>query len=168
MKKYDRAAVYYKKKIDLNPAIASIYDWSAYGKALFYQKDYSNADISFKKITLIDSTNPLGWYWRGRVNEYSDPEIKLDSARIFYETYFELAVENKDKNKKDLLTATKYLASYHYDRRNFACSKSYLLFALELDPANEKIKTDINNDKDIKAATAADINTCRGIKAGGK
>lgn len=168
MKKYDRAAVYYKKKIDLNPAIASVYDWSAYGKALFYQKDYSNADISFKKITLIDSTNLLGWYWRGRVNQASDPEIKFDSTRIFYETYFELAIKDKEKNKKDLLVATKYLAGYHQFRRNFACSKSYFLFALELDPANVEIKKQLDTDKDIKAATEADINTCRGIKAGGK
>ncbi len=168
MKKYDKAAEFYKKKIDLNPAGATISDWNAYGRALFLQKDYVNADLAFKKVTVMDPPNPIGWYWRGRVNQSTDPDIKSDSTRIFYETFFDLAIKDKEKNKKELITASKYLAGYHYVKKNFACSKAYFQFALELDPANVDVKKTLETDKDIKAATAADITTCRTPAAPGK
>jgi tetratricopeptide (TPR) repeat protein len=161
MKKYDKAAEYYKKKIDTNPKMANISDWNAYGRALYLQKDYVNADTAFRRVTLMDPLNPVGWYWRGRTNQAADPLIKSDSTRSFYETYFDLASKDKDKNKKELIVASKYLAGYHYIKKNFACSKAYFQYALDLDPANAEVKKQLETDKDIKAATAADITTCR-------
>ncbi|HET6991247.1 MAG TPA: hypothetical protein VFJ43_07990, partial [Bacteroidia bacterium] len=168
MKKYDMAAEFYKKKIDLNPATATISDWNAYGRALFLQKDYVNADMAFRKVCVMDPPNPIGWYWRGRVNQTTDPDIKSDSTRIFYETYFDLANKDKDKNKKELITASKYLAGYHYVKKNFACSKAYFQYALDLDPTNADVKKTLETDKDIKAATAADITSCKLPPAQGK
>lgn len=171
MKKYDKAAEFYKKKIDLNPAGSTTTDWNMFGRALFYQKDYANADLAFRKVTQMDSLSPIGWYWRGRSNAYMDKEMKSDSARIFYETFFDLAIKDKEKNKKDLVKTSNYLGGYYLVKKNFACSKAYFQFALDLDPTNPdnvEVKKLLETDKDIKAATAADITTCRSLKFGGK
>ncbi len=171
MKKYDKAAEFYKKKIDLNPANATISDWNAYGRTLFAQKDYANADLAFRKFTTMDPLNSIGWYWRGRANQYLDKELKSDSTRIFFETFFDLADKDREKNKKELITASIYLGGYFNVKKNFPCSKAYFQYSLDLDPANPAnvdVKKILETDKDIKAATAADINTCRSTAAGGK
>jgi len=161
MKKYDMAAMYYKKKIDLDPAHANISDWNAYGRAMMIQKDYATADSAFKKVTQLDPKNPIGWLYRGKTNALLDPEFKSDSARAFYEHYFDLASVDKDKNKRDLIGAATYLAGYHYIKKNYACSKAYFQYALDLDPTNADIKKQLDTDKSLKAATAADIGTCK-------
>jgi tetratricopeptide (TPR) repeat protein len=160
-KKYDQAAINYKKRIDSNPAKASAADWLAYGRSLFLIKDYANADSAFKKIITDDPKIALGWYWRGRCNASLDPDIKSDSARKYYETYWDLAIGEKEKNKRELALTAQYLAGYHMVKSNFGCSKAYFLFALELDPTLTAVKTQLETDKDIKGATAAEIGTCR-------
>jgi tetratricopeptide (TPR) repeat protein len=163
MKKYDSAAVYYRKKIDASTKPAAG-DWYALGQALYRQKDYANADSAFKKVTELDPKNPSGWVWRGRMNAQLDPQdvSKKGLARPYYEMYIELAGVDKEKNKKDLIVAAGYLASYHhFTMKNYACSKAYYQYMQELDPANEAATTALTKDKDVKAATAADINTCK-------
>lgn len=160
MKKYDQAAVFYKKKIDVNPTAANITDWVAYGRSLYSMKDYANADIAFKKGISLDVKNPAGWLWRAKANAFLDPESKLDSTRIFYETFYGLAIAEKEKNKKDLIAAGKYLGGYHFIKKNYDCSKGWFTFVMELDPANAKVKEQLDTDKDIKAAKVGDINAC--------
>lgn len=159
MKKYDSAAYYYKRKIDLNPAKASISDWNAYGRSLFLLKDYPNADAAFIHVTTMDSLNPIGWYWRARCAAQQDPDIKTDNARILYEKYYSLAIADKEKNKKDLGVAAKYLGGYHMVKKNYGCSKAWFQFALDLDPANADLKKQLE-EKELKGATASDLNTC--------
>ncbi|MBI3511654.1 MAG: hypothetical protein HY064_13415 [Bacteroidetes bacterium] len=162
MKKYDQAAATYKKKIDGNPAKANISDYNAYGRSLFLQKDYVNADSAFKKVCVLDPKNPIGWYWRGRCNASLDPDVKSDSARKFYEAFYDLAIADKDKNKKELIVAGKYFASYNYIRKNYACSKAWFQFVLELDPNDGNVKSQLDTDKSLKAvAAASDLSTCR-------
>lgn len=165
MKKYDKAGIYYKKKIDVNPAKATISDWNAYGRALYSQKDYVNADSAFKKVTEIDPKNPIGWFWRGRANAQQDPDGKKGQARPYYESYLDLAMAdslNKEKNKKDMISAATYLASYHFVvLKNYSCAKAYYLFIASLDANNEAAKTALEQDKNIKAATAAEMATCK-------
>ncbi len=171
MKKYDMAATYYKKKIDLDPAHANISDWNAYGRALYIQKDFTKADSAFKKVIQLDPKNPIGWLYRGKTNALLDPEYKSDSARVFYEHYFDLAIADKDKNKKDLVGAAIFLAGYHMVKKDFPCAKGYFQFALDLDPTNASnadVKKQMDTNKDLKAATAADIGTCKLVPAPGK
>ncbi|GAB4143738.1 MAG: hypothetical protein Fur0041_18810 [Bacteroidia bacterium] len=160
MKKYSEAAYYYKKKIDTSKK-PSLTDLNAWGRALYLNKDYANADSAFKRMTEIDPNNPTGWFWRGKANSMLDPKTERAQARPYYEKYFDLAIADKEKNKKDLVTAAQYLAGIHYINKNFACSKAYFQFVLELDPANKDVKTQLETDKDIKAAQAAEIGTCK-------
>ncbi|HLG02148.1 MAG TPA: tetratricopeptide repeat protein [Bacteroidia bacterium] len=164
MKKYDSAAVYYKKKLDASPK-PTLNDYYALGQAYFYAKNYPLADSAFRHVTEMDPKNPAGWLWRAKTNYYLDPELKFDSTRTYYETYFDIAVLDKEKNKKDLIAAAKYLAGYHFIRKNYGCSKAYFLFVQELDPANEAVKKELEG-KELKAAAASDLAACKLIATG--
>lgn len=161
MRRYDQAALFYKKKIDQSSDGGNISDWNAYGRALFLLKDYVHADSAFRRVTMIDPPNPIGWYWRGRANAAIDTDFKSDSTRYFYEVYSDLAMKDKERNKKDLIIASKYLAGYHFIKKNYACSKAYFQLVLELDPTDAGVKKQLDTDKDLKAATAVDPGTCK-------
>jgi tetratricopeptide (TPR) repeat protein len=163
MKKYDKAAYYYKKKIDINPAKSSVSDWNAYGVTLLRLKDFKGADSAFIKLLAMDSLSTYGWVGRGRANAGLDPDGTKGLARPYYEKFYSLASVDKEKNKKDLITASLYLASYHLVNKNYACSKAYYQYVKELEPNNEKAKNGLEL-AEIKAATAADITTCNAIK----
>lgn len=160
MKQYDKAAEYYKKKIDNAPDKANIGDWVAYGRSLQQLKDYKGADEAYKKAVASDPANPAGWLYRAKVNALLDPKTESDSTKIFYEKFYSFAINDKERNKKDLVTAGKYLAAYYFLKKNFACSKAWFKFVLELDPAQTKVKETLDTDKDIKAAATVDFNTC--------
>jgi tetratricopeptide (TPR) repeat protein len=168
LKKYDMAAAFYKKKIDRDPAHANISDWTAYGRSLLVQKDYVHADSAFKRVTVLDPKNTVGWLYRAKANAFIDPEFKSDSTRFFYEHFFDLAIVDKDKNKKDLVAAAKYLAGYHLVKKNYACSKAYFQFAYDLDPTQTDVKKELDTEKLFVGVTAADLGTCKLAPPGGK
>lgn len=159
MRNYDSAAYYYKRKIDLAPANASISDWNAYGRSIYLLKDYAGASEAFSHVTQMDSLNPIGWYWRGRCEAQLDPEIKSDNARMMYERFYAVAIGDKERNKKDLIIAAKYLGGYHLVKKNYGCSKAWFQFALDLDPNNADLKKQME-EKEMKTATASDLNSC--------
>lgn len=167
LKKYDKAAYYYKKKIDANPAKAEISDWNAYGLALIRMKDFAKADSAYMKVIAIDSLSPYGWVGRGRANAGLDPDGSKGLAKPYYEKHIEKtkALPEKDQavHKKDLVTSYLYMASYYLVAKNYACAKAYYLAVKELEPNNEKAKNGLE-DKNISAATAADLGTCKGGK----
>ena len=167
MKKYDKAAYYYKKKIDSNPAKQEISDWNAYGLSLLRMKEFVKADSAFIKVIALDSLSPYGWSGRGKANAGLDPDGSKGLARPFYMKHIELvnALPEKDRptHKRDLITSNLYFASYYLVRKNYACSKAYYLAVKDLDPKNETAKNGLE-DKTIAAATAADISTCKGDK----
>ncbi len=90
-----------------------------------------------------------------------DPKSEKALARPYYEKYLDIALTDKEKNKREIVIAAKYLAGIHYIAKNFACSKGYFQLAAELAPDDKTVKEQLDTDKDIKAATAADINTCK-------
>ncbi len=165
MKQYDKAGIYYKKKIDNAPDKANIGDWVAYGRSLQQQKNYLGADSAYRKGIISDPNNPAGWLYRAKVNALIDTKFESDSTKIFYERFYSLAVNDKEKNKKDLVAAGKYLAGYYFIKKNFSCSKAWFSFVLELDPTQAKVKEQLDTDKDLKAAPTVDFNTCAPVPA---
>ena len=55
--------------------------------------------------------------------------------------FIEKAQSDVEKNKKDLIEANSYLASYYGLNKDFANAKIYFTKVMELDPANESAKT---------------------------
>lgn len=166
-KKYDQAAMWYKKKYlaetnaTLNVRITSL---NAYAKALLLNKEYSRADSAYTAVIALDSNLTYGWLGRAQsMNRIDGEGAPKELALPYYERYF--AIANADsvarkKNSKDLIGASVYLAQIHERYKNFACAKAYYAFALSLDPANVPAKYAMENNKDIKAAVAAEIPTC--------
>ncbi len=161
-KKYDSAAVYFKRKIDSKIKV-NINDYNYYGRTLYLQKNYVLADSAFATVCKMDSTYLAGWLWRGNTNTKLDPETDKGLAKPYYEKFVQLAVADKEKNKKDLMKACDYLGYYHFKNNNFACAKAYYLLLKEIDPENAKAKNALENDPKVKAATAADLNTCYNV-----
>ncbi|HTL81995.1 MAG TPA: tetratricopeptide repeat protein [Bacteroidia bacterium] len=159
MGKYDLAAAAYQAKITALGTRATMADYNALGLSLYLNKDYLHSDSAYRKMTIMDPKNRLGWLGRGRCNAVLDPQIKSDSARKFYETYWDLAIGDKVKNKSDLVTAGKYLGIYHETKKNLPCAKAYFLAVYDID----NTQTDAKKEADVtlKATTAADITTCR-------
>ena len=166
MKKYDQAALWYKKKCVAEqnaPMALRLTNLNAYAKSLYLNKEYSRADSAYTALIALDSNLTYGWLGRAQSNGKLDPDGVKELARPYYEHYFAIATADsaaKAKNSKDLINAGIYLASVHLVAKNYACAKAYYLFVQGLDPANAKAKTALEEDKNIKAATAAEIGTC--------
>ena len=166
MKKFDMAAMWYKKKYDAEKGgtkAQQITNLNAFARALYLNKEYSRSDSAYTALIALDSTLPFGWLGRARANGQIDKDAAKELARPFYERYFQLATVDsvtKAKNSKDLVDASLYLGSIHLRAKNFACAKAYYLFAQGLDPNNAKAKAALDEDADIKKATPAEIGTC--------
>lgn len=166
MKKYDLAAVWYKKKYiaESNGSLSGrVTSLNAYAKSLYLNKEYSRSDSAYAALISLDSTLIYGWLGRAQSNGKLDPDATKESARPYYEQYFQLATVDsvaKARNSKDLVNAGLYLASIHLRAKNYTCAKAYYLFVQGLDPDNSKAKSALEEDKDVKAATPADIGTC--------
>lgn len=164
-KKYDQAAMWYKKKYDaeqgasLNVRITNL---NAFAKALYLNKEYSRSDSAYTAIIALDSNLTHGWLGRAQASTRLDPEGTKELARPYYERYFAIAnadSASRKKNSRDLINASIYLASANMNAKNYGCAKAYYQFALDLDPANATAKNGLET-KEIKAATAAEIGTC--------
>lgn len=160
MKRYDKAAEFYQKKIDAAPEKANIGDWIAVGRSLQAQKDYQGADEAYKKAIASDPAHPYGWLYHAKVNAIMDPKSESDSTKIFYEKFYSLAINDKDTYKRDLVVAGKYLAGYYYIKNNMSCSKAWFQFVLDTDPTQSKVKEQLDTDPKIKAAPVVDFSTC--------
>ncbi|HTF04933.1 MAG TPA: tetratricopeptide repeat protein, partial [Bacteroidia bacterium] len=166
MKKYGEAATWYKKKYDAeqNSSLSiRVTNLNAFAKSLYLNKEYARSDSAYAALITMDSTLTYGWLGRAQSNGRLDPDGAKESARPYYERYFQIATVDsvaKEKNKKELVNAALYLASIHLKGKNYACAKAYYLFVQGIDPANAKAKSALEEDKDIKAATPAEIGTC--------
>lgn len=166
MKKYDQAAVWYRKKYqaESNASLSvRVTNLNAFAKALYLNKEYSRADSAYTALIALDSNLTYGWLGRAQSNGKLDPDATKESARPYYERYFAIATADsvaKAKNSKDLVNAGLYLASIHLRAKNYGCAKAYYLFVQGLDPANAKAKAALEEDKDVKAATPAEVGTC--------
>lgn len=169
-KNYLEASNYYKEKI-VRSRVPAPLDVNSLGSAYYRiaesmrdtvavdsllaaeQKSwYVKADEQY--ATLITTWPVFANAWRGRCNSKLDnQEEPTGLAKPFYE----LAITNAktptdvEQNKKDLIEAYSYLGFYHYTHKDFNCSKTSWLKALELDAANEKAKLALT-DGDIGAA----------------
>jgi tetratricopeptide (TPR) repeat protein len=148
LKKYADAAKYYSLKIrkskKVNPA-----DYNSLGQSYYRNKEYLKADSAFSKAT--DTYPVFSNSWRGKCNFMMENQEKPEGkAKPFYELVIKNAGTDIDKNKKDLIDAYSYLGFYYFVQKNYDCAKAAFLKLQELDPANEKAKSGLD-DKNIKA-----------------
>lgn len=165
MKQYGKAAVAYETKMaKLGANAQDNYDL---GRSLFFStyslnkadtatlyNTFHKADQAFAKVLEVKPTAASGWNYRAKCNVNFEPNIPDEAtdptgaaagraaygkAKPFYEKFVELAGTgaDKDKYKKDLITAYKYLGYEATTKDNYDAAKVFCQKILELDP-NDK------------------------------
>lgn len=147
-KDYCNAAIYYKMNLD-SVAKPEPMEFYRLGTCHYYcrldELRYQKADSAFAKVTEMVPTAGIGWLWRGKSNAKLEPDIaknpelinEFGRAKPFFEKYVEIASVDKEKNKKDLISAFEYLTSYYFLKNDDVNSKLMLEKLLEIDPANK-------------------------------
>lgn len=125
------------------------------GLAQFYCKDdslrYEHAEQTFKKVTELMPDAGIGWLWAGKAAYKLDPtaeDIEANPAlaaqfgkgRVYAEKYVEIAWSDKEKNKKDLISACNYLAYCYFVKNEKNNFDAIVAKWLEIDPENPTIK----------------------------
>lgn len=134
---------------NLRNAIKPLNTTESYYQALAYKKllKYAESDAIFAKILESNPSYAAGWLNRAQIASLLDPENKTFAARPFYAKYVEYAMPEKDKNKKNLIGALKYLAYYEVQNNNNMGAVTYYEQILTIDPSEADA---INNIAIIK------------------
>lgn len=102
------------------------------------KSDYSKAD-SLLTILINKSPNlPIGYLWKARVNANFDPESESGLAKPFYEQFIQIASNESDKYKNELIESYSYLGYYYYLQNDKSKSKANWQEVLDIDPANKQ------------------------------
>ncbi len=153
-KDYCGAAVEYQKHIDSLSSPTAL-QYYRLGLCHYFCPDdtlrYHKAEVVFGKVTELAPSSGLGWSWRAKAMSKLEPDIvnhpelleEFGKAKPFFDKYVEITepdTGNLTKNKRDLITAYEYLASYYFLRKEDALAKTYLDKLVALDPENESAK----------------------------
>ncbi|MEI6019949.1 MAG: tetratricopeptide repeat protein [Bacteroidota bacterium] len=173
-KKYDRAILYFDKKIAIDQKSLNNNDWFSLGRAYYYLagakqtelnniKDaslraikepeykqlYVKADSSFSQLAKLNPTWPTVYIWKGRTNAALDPMAEKDLAKTWYErVQSNIKPEEKSNTyKKETLESFEYLGYYFVTKKDK--TNADLMFAAikEIDPNNQKQKDYFNPPK---------------------
>jgi len=114
LKKFEKAAGYYEKKISLGKA--SLPDYYRLGLVYYNMKNWVKADETYKYITDTkpEYMNGKAFYWRGLVNSNIDSTSITWQAKPYFETYVEMVKNDSVKYTNDLVTCYDYLASFYF------------------------------------------------------
>ncbi|HEX8038612.1 MAG TPA: tetratricopeptide repeat protein [Chryseosolibacter sp.] len=143
-KKYTEAAQAYKTLVEVKEAAKqqpSPYDLFYMGFSYYMDSQFQPADSSFTRLSELQPKSTLGYLWAAKARVQIDSTGEQGLAVPMYQKFVELAMENVEKNKKDLIEAYDYLGQYALHRKNdVAEATSYFKKILELDPKNERAK----------------------------
>ena len=175
-KDYCQAAVEYQNNLDSirEPSAMQFYrlglcHYFCTGDSMRFEK----AEKAFAKVTEMAPDKGIGWTWRAKAMSKLEPDIEnhpelLDEfgkAKPFFEQYITIAEAdqaNLAKNKRDMISAYEYLASYHFLKKEDDKVKGYLEKLFVLDPTNDsgqKIKAFMEGETPVPGTP---------IKNGGK
>lgn len=153
-KKYNKAISAYERKMGGNPDNLGLQDWYDFGRAYYYEAGtkqrekkeadaaalFVQADTCFSHLCRLNTTYPMGFFWRGRINAQLDPKDEKHIAKPHYENALSLVKpEEKMTYKTNIIEANLYLGSHYAfsKEKDMAKSKEYFKAVLELDPNNK-------------------------------
>jgi tetratricopeptide (TPR) repeat protein len=142
-KRYDKGIAAYESK-EKCPKGLNTQDLYDLGRAYYYgPKDFVKSDTAFTKLTRLNDTWPLGFFWRARANVQQDPKTEKYLAQPYYEKALSLLKPEErgtPSYKTYTLEASEYLGAYYLSKKDNAKAKEYFNLVKELDPANKKAK----------------------------
>jgi tetratricopeptide (TPR) repeat protein len=138
LKKYADAITYYEIKLKSKKGVTT-QDYYNLGKSYYFIKNFEKADTTFGSLIKAQPELSNGYLWRAKTKTNFDVDSKLGLAKPFYETYI-TKVKDREKEKRDLLEAHRYLGAYYFAQKDKVNAKLNWEKVLELDPADEKAK----------------------------
>ena len=102
-----------------------------------------NTDSAFAKLNELQPKFVLGYRWsatskNAQDGDFNDPKAKIEwLAKPYYEKVIEVGESDKEKNKRELMEAYRYLVGHHLSKQEFPKGKEYLKKILELEPDNK-------------------------------
>jgi tetratricopeptide (TPR) repeat protein len=143
-KKFDDAAQAFKQLISIRRQPLSQDFWSI-GRAYYFGGKYAEADTAFTKLAEKQPTVTHGYLWAAKARAQLDSTGTSGIAVPMYEKFIELASQNAEKNKKDLIDAYDYLGQYALHKKdNVLEAKGYFEKILALDPKNPRAQEFMN------------------------
>lgn len=153
-KKYIKVMATYENLMAGEPKNLTSQDWYEYGRSYYYEagnkqrekKDaeaaelFVKADTCFSKLTQLNVTYPMGYFWRGRVNTQLDPKDEKYLPKAHYEKALEVVKpEEKMTYKSNVIEANLYLGSHYAfsKEKDLTKAKEYFKIVQELDPNNK-------------------------------
>lgn len=135
-KNYKDAILWYDKKNAIKPLSNTELYYNAL--ALYYESRYAESDAVFAKVVEKTPNYAQGWLMRARCANGIDPDGIQFLAKPFYEKYIEFASVDREKNKKNLIEANKYIGYYYVKQNDKANAKLYFEQVTSLDPADQE------------------------------
>jgi tetratricopeptide (TPR) repeat protein len=143
-KKFDEAADAFKKLIAIRKQPLSQDFWSI-GRAYYFGGKYAEADTAFTKLAEKQPTVTHGYLWAAKARAQLDSTGTSGIAVPMYEKFIELASQNPEKNRKDLIDAYDYMGQYALHKKdNVLEAKGYFEKILALDPKNARAQEFMN------------------------
>lgn len=143
-KKYDSASQAYEKLIAMKEKTEqpkSAYDLFYLGHSYYLDGDYLEADSAFTELSELQPNSTLGYLYAAKSRSLYDSTGSAGIAVPMYEKYIEIALEDPEKNKKELIDAYDYLGQYALHKENdIPKATKYFRKVQELDPNNPRAK----------------------------
>ncbi|HEV8513752.1 MAG TPA: hypothetical protein VGQ59_10765 [Cyclobacteriaceae bacterium] len=144
-KKYELCAIACSKinKIKKQPD-ANVYFMQ--GKALIVIKQYQSADTAFAKVIELKPTFVQGYLWAAKSKNAQDGKLDEKDSKVEwlakpnYDKVIELGEQDRENNKKELVEAYFYSASYNAFKQDFPKAKEALKKILEITPDDASAK----------------------------
>ena len=135
LKQYGNAAPLLQQKIATGKDV-KVSDHYQLARALYFNKQFAEADSAAAKVTELVPNYASGWILRAQANSQIDSTSERGLAKPYYEKYIEIAIADSTalaKYQNGLIEAYSYLAYFYSLKDNYDEQK--ILFYLE-----EKLK----------------------------
>lgn len=137
-KKYAEAIPVFKQLISFRKQPLAQDLWSI-GQAYYFNDQYMEADSAFTKLSEKQPTVTHGYLWSARSRAALDSLGEQGIAIPMYTKFVEIALQNPEKNKRDLIDAYDYLGQYALHKKDDVLeAKGYFEKILALDPSNAR------------------------------
>ncbi len=138
-KKYNQCSTMSRALISTRK-VALAPDYYTFGRSLYFEQKYPQADSAFAKLIELQPKITLGYLWAARSKAAQDEELKDALAKPYYEKVIEIGSATPEKNKNDLIAAYQYMGSYHLLKQENQIAKGYFEKVLALNPEDERSK----------------------------